>query len=285
MALKLEGLCSQREAYWFYVWWGPIYERMQPYFTSPEMREAGLELAEIGAGSALRVLDVGAGTGTLSLQVAARVGASNLTLLDQSPTMLDQARTKPALAGATCVLSDAQVLPLGDAAFDRVVSSGAIYYFPRPVEAVAEMARVTKPGGKVLAMGSLQPKPRLIRLLAQVFNRFPTEAEYVGWFEDAGLEAVRYVHVTNPWNASAYAIAVVGTVPAGGATPAGGGGKPAAAAAGGALARVRSLLSLPLAIARFGAAMAAFALLGPLQVANGWAGQRRLARERAAAGK
>ena len=83
----LEALCSQTEAYWFYWGWSRVYERMQKYFTSPEMREQGLDLAGI-SDPALQVLDVGAGTGTLSMQVLRRVPARNLTLLDQSPQML-----------------------------------------------------------------------------------------------------------------------------------------------------------------------------------------------------
>ena len=184
--MPLEGLCSQTEAYWFYFGYSRVYERLQPYFTSSEMREAGLDLAAIsGSTCTQRVLDVGAGTGTLSLQVSARVGAANVTLLDQSPQMLDQARAKPALSGARFVESDAHMLPLGDGSFDYAVSSGVIYYFPQPVVALREQLRVVRPGGRVLAMGSLQPKPRLVRFFAQVFNRFPTEEQYRSWFEEA----------------------------------------------------------------------------------------------------
>ena len=38
----MEGLCSQTEARWFYAFYSKVYERLQPYFTSSEMREAGL---------------------------------------------------------------------------------------------------------------------------------------------------------------------------------------------------------------------------------------------------
>jgi len=141
------------------------------------MREAGLNLADV-RGDHLDVLDIGAGTGTLSCQVAAR-GVKRLTLLDQSAQMLDQARAKPALANCSFVLADAsQPLPLPDAQFDRVVSSGFFYYLPNPVEGLREQMRLLRVGGKVLVMGSLAPKPWLIRFLAQTFNRFPTEDQY-----------------------------------------------------------------------------------------------------------
>ena len=93
--MPLEGLCSPDEAWLFYYGWSRVYDLMQPYFTSPEMREAGLDLADV-SGPSLDVLDMGAGTGTLSQQVVAR-GVKKLTLLDQSAQMLDQAKAKPPL--------------------------------------------------------------------------------------------------------------------------------------------------------------------------------------------
>ena len=110
--MSLEGLCSEREARWFYVGWSRVYDAMQPFFTSDEMREAGLDLLPGGINGTQQILDVGAGTGTLSLQVLKRAPDARLTLLDQSAPMLDRAKLKPALEGATFVLADAQALPL-----------------------------------------------------------------------------------------------------------------------------------------------------------------------------
>ena len=142
--MSLEGLCSEREARWFYVGWSRVYDAMQPFFTSDEMREAGLDLLPGGINGTQQILDVGAGTGTLSLQVLKRAPGARLTLLDQSAPMLDRAKLKPALEGATFVLADAQALPLDDDSFDAVVSSGSLYYYPRPVAALREqdVARV-----------------------------------------------------------------------------------------------------------------------------------------------
>ena len=268
--MPLEGLCSPTEAWLFYYGWSRVYDVMQPYFTSPEMREAGLELAGV-KGAALDVLDMGAGTGTLSLQVAAR-GVKRLTLLDQSAQMLDQARAKPPLADCNFVLADAtQPLPFDGESFDRVVSSGFFYYLPNPVEALREQMRVLKPGGRILVMGSLAPKPFLVRLLAQTFNRFPTEQEYEGWFREAGLADVQWKHISNPWNANQYAIAIVGTrspntplpprPPQPSNTP---------------VSRLRRLAYWPVAAARFGIALVAFAVVGPLQIAKAAMGMRRL---------
>ena len=250
---------------------GGRYELMQPYFTSPEMREAGLELGDVRG--PLTVLDVGAGTGTLSQQVATRIGgASRLTMIDQSAQMLNQAKAKTTLSAGTFELANCNAgLPFDNDSFDRVVSSGVFYYFPDPVGALHEQLRVVRPGGKVLVMGSLAPKPWLIRVLAQTFNRFPTEEQYAGWFAEAGAADVTWKHITNPWNTQQYAIAICGTKAPGAPQPV---RKPQAAPSVGGV--FRRLAYWPIALARFGVAVAAFCVVGPLQVMNAAAGMRRL---------
>ena len=270
----LEGLCSPTEAWLFYYGWSRIYERMQPFFTSPEMRESGLDMAEVWG--PLDVLDVGAGTGTLSQQVASRIGGSKrLSMVDQSSQMLDQAKAKPNLADGHFELANCnEALPFKDDSFDRVVSSGVFYYFPDPVHALQEQLRVVRPGGKVLVMGSLAPKPFLVRVLAQTFNRFPTEEQYRSWFMEAGCTNVQWKHVANPWNTQQYAIAIMGTKPAGfEATPLAGSTEQQQQQPSSLL---RRLAYWPVALARFGVAVAAFAVVGPLQIANAAMGMRRL---------
>jgi MPBQ/MSBQ methyltransferase len=267
--MKLEGLCSQTEAWLFYYGWSRVYDRMQPFFTSNEMREAGLDLANLNG--PLKILDVGAGTGTLSLQVAKRCGAERLTLLDQSAQMLNQAKAKLPLAPCEFVLSDAQTLPFDNDSFDRVVSSGSFYYFPDPVAALREQLRVVRPGGCVLVMGSLQPKPLFIRFFAQMFNRFPTEEQYHAWFAEAGLTDVKAIHVSNPWNAKQYAIAICGVKAPGTANPPRNLPLPDTPTT-----RLHRLAKLPLVLARFGLALGAFFVIGPLQVATAAIGMHRL---------
>lgn len=79
-----------------------------------------------------RVLDLGAGTGLLARQVAARLPACELTLLDGSPAMLDEARA--ALADrARYVVSDlADPLPAGP--WDAVVSALAVHHLDDPAK-------------------------------------------------------------------------------------------------------------------------------------------------------
>lgn len=77
---------------------------------------------------------------------------TSLTLVDVSPAMLARAASRAASLGlaATAVVADAAALPFGDAAFDCVVDAFAVCVYPDPAAALAEMARVLRPGGTAI---------------------------------------------------------------------------------------------------------------------------------------
>lgn len=101
--------------------------------------------------SGLRVLDVATGTGHTALALAD--AGAEVTGLDPTPAMLDEAR---GLARA-CGLADrvrfvegvAEALPFPDATFDIVTCRRAAHHFPDIPLAVREMARVLRPGGSL----------------------------------------------------------------------------------------------------------------------------------------
>jgi len=100
----------------------------------------------------LRVLEVACGRGGFVRELA-RAGA-RVTGCDFSSAALHAAATKVFCSNghprlADLVQGDAQSLPFGDAAFDVVVSCETIEHLPRVLEAVREMHRVTRPGGKL----------------------------------------------------------------------------------------------------------------------------------------
>jgi len=113
----------------------------------------GLELA---AGQ--RVLDVATGGGHTAAALAGRgvrVVASDLT-----PEMLAEARTLVGRTGAVGVAycaADAEALPFLDGVFDRLTCRIAPHHFPDVRAAVAEMARVTKAGGRIGIIDSVVP--------------------------------------------------------------------------------------------------------------------------------
>ena len=93
---------------------------------------------------ASRVLDIAAGTGALAL-AAARTGAQVLAT-DFSPAMVARiaARQVPNIEAQ---VMDGQALDLPDASFDAVFSFFGVFMFPDWRKGLAEMARVTRPGG------------------------------------------------------------------------------------------------------------------------------------------
>ena len=105
--------------------------------------EALLDAAGVVAG--IRVLDVCCGTGLVTAAATAR-GARTIGL-DFSPAMLHQARhAHPELQFDE---GDAEALPYAEDSFDVVVSNFGIHHVPRPDKALAEAARVLRPGGRV----------------------------------------------------------------------------------------------------------------------------------------
>lgn len=205
------------EARWFYRFVSPLYDRwVNPLFWTPEMRTAALRLARLDD-RGLEVIDVGAGTGFSTEGVVSQVDPERVTLLDQSPDQLGRARAKPALAGCSMVLGDAERLPFEADSFDRYVSCGSIEYWPDPARALSEAFRVVRPGGVALVVGPLPPSHRLARLLADIWMLFPTEAQYRVWFSAAGFSDIEITFLAAPWarpGDAPFAIAVAGVKPA-----------------------------------------------------------------------
>jgi len=96
-------------------------------------------------------LDVGCGTGALSETIARLASPARLNALDASPPYLAQARQHLSGTNARVLLGLAQQMPLRSQCFDAVVSGLALNFVPVPDEAIAEMARVARPGGIVAA--------------------------------------------------------------------------------------------------------------------------------------
>lgn len=105
--------------------------------------EAALDALEPLDG--LSHLDAGCGAG-LALQLSAERGAT-VTGLDASAGLLAFARTR--LPDADLHVGDIEALPFADASFDVVTAFNAIQYAVDPARAVAELARVSRPGGRV----------------------------------------------------------------------------------------------------------------------------------------
>jgi SAM-dependent methyltransferase len=93
-----------------------------------------------------RVLEVGCGWGELA-EWAARETGADVVALDLSPRMVELARER----GVDARIGDVQELPFDDDAFDVAIAAWMLYHVPDLDRALAELARILRPGGRLVA--------------------------------------------------------------------------------------------------------------------------------------
>jgi demethylmenaquinone methyltransferase / 2-methoxy-6-polyprenyl-1,4-benzoquinol methylase len=192
-----------------------VYDLMNSVMTAGmhhRWRERAVDLAGVGPGD--RALDVATGTGDLA--VALRGRGADVVGLDFSERMLERAREKaPDVAFEQ---GNALALPYGDGEFDAVtVGFGARNFSDLPA-GLREMARVTRPGGRVVvleitspqrpplsyffrlwfdravpAIGRVAGDPDAYSYLPSSVRRFPDPGGLAGALTAAGLVRVRWV--------------------------------------------------------------------------------------------
>ncbi|MCY1137352.1 class I SAM-dependent methyltransferase [Actinoplanes sp. Pm04-4] len=123
-----------------------------------------LEAAGVDKGT--RLLDAGTGTGTVAA-LAASQGASVLAV-DAEPSMLDIAATR--LPEGATVLATLPVLPFPAGIFDASVANFVVNHVGNPASAVAELARVTRLGGRIALTVWPSPPPTAQRLWGEIFD-------------------------------------------------------------------------------------------------------------------
>jgi demethylmenaquinone methyltransferase/2-methoxy-6-polyprenyl-1,4-benzoquinol methylase len=138
-------------------------------------RARAADLAHVGPGS--RVLDVATGTGDLAIELARRVSPGGEVVgSDFAEGMLDRARRKAAAAGGGDVRprfewADAMELPYPDDSFDATTVGFGARNFDDLGRGLAEMARVVRPGGRVVVLEITTP------------TRAPLSLFYRLWFD------------------------------------------------------------------------------------------------------
>jgi SAM-dependent methyltransferase len=139
-----QGLEGRRAAYRFAT--GP---------NAPQMAfEAVAEVAPS------RVLEVGCGPGELAARIQDELGA-NVVAVDISPRMVELARGR----GIDAHVGDAQELPFAVGEFDCAVAAWMLYHVPDPDRALAELARVLRVGGRLVAVTNAPDHLRELRAL------------------------------------------------------------------------------------------------------------------------
>ena len=160
-----------------------------------------------------RVLDVGCGPGALTGELVVRLGSSAVAAVDPSASFVSAARERN--SGVDVRLAPAEALPFGDDEFDAALAQLVVHFMRDPVAGLREMARVTRPGGAVVACvwdhaGGQGPLSAFWEAVHSIDPDAPDESDLAGareghlaeLFAAAGLEAIEPTvlssHVEHP---------------------------------------------------------------------------------------
>lgn len=137
-------------------------------------RQLMLRPARLRRGEA--VLDVSCGTGSLALLAKSQVGPEGKVHgIDASDEMIAYAREKASRAGVDVGfdVAPAQQLPFAESSFDVILNTLALHHLPKPsrYQAMGEMRRVLKPGGRVLIEDFAEGRHQARGLFAGIKNR------------------------------------------------------------------------------------------------------------------
>ena len=195
-----------------------VYDLMNSVMTAGlhhRWRERAADLAALEPGG--RALDVASGTGDLAIELARRVGPTGeIVGSDFSEAMLDRAREKS--AAVRWEWANALNLPYPDDSFDAATVGFGARNFSDLDRGLGEMARVVRPGGRVVvleitvpqrpplatffsiwfdrvvpALGRIAGDPDAYAYLPSSVKRFPGPEALGGVLARAGLEDVRWI--------------------------------------------------------------------------------------------
>lgn len=167
-----------------YARWAPVYDRTFGKVTDAGRRRAVFYVnAREG-----RVLEVGVGTG---LSLPHYKPSLQVTGIDFSAEMLEKARERVAREGVGNIEAlrqmDARSLDFPDDHFDTVVAMHVLSVVPEPERVMSEIARVVKPGGKVVITNHFKREDGVLGALEKVTAPL---ANVIGWHSDFALERV-----------------------------------------------------------------------------------------------
>ncbi|MGR3761606.1 class I SAM-dependent methyltransferase [Roseobacteraceae bacterium NS-SX3] len=167
-----------------YARWAPIYDKTFGAVTNTGRRRAAAYINSRGGA----VLEVGVGTGLSLPHYAPHL---QVTGIDFSEDMLKKAREKVEELGLSQVEAlrqmDARTLDFPDNSFDTVAAMHVLSVVPEPEQVMREIARVCKPGGKVVITNHFKREQGFLASIEKISAPF---ANVLGWHSDFEIETV-----------------------------------------------------------------------------------------------
>jgi len=128
-------------------------------------RDLDLLVEHLGMRPGAAVLDIATGTGFTAFALAAR--GARVVGLDLTPAMLHEARRLGEDTRIAWIAGDAEALPFADRSFDAVTVRRAPHHFPYLRQALLEMRRVVRPGGRIGIVDQVPPEDEAGRVLME----------------------------------------------------------------------------------------------------------------------
>ncbi len=156
---------------------------MRRTFFGEGVRDAAIAAADINSSSI--VVDVGIGTGFIAEGALAAGG--RVIGVDSSDHMLEEARQRFGLARFEARSGDIESLPVGTGEVDVVLGNMVLHHAADPPRAILEMARVLKPGGRIVITDADTHHHEWLR--TEQHDRWLgfERGNIIRWFQDAGL--------------------------------------------------------------------------------------------------
>lgn len=179
----------------------PLYDLFEKVYNGKVYSGTGAKVAEFIEPSDT-VLECACGTGAISISIAPK--CRRLIATDFAAGMLRQAEKKCRKFGNVIVRrADITALKCKDNRFDKVVAGNVIHLLPNPEQALHELERVVKPGGRIIiptyinmSKGTGTAAVKFITLLGADFKRQFDLESYKQFFADMGYANVEY-HVVD----------------------------------------------------------------------------------------
>lgn len=160
------------------------WEIMRTSFYSKEVREKAYAVAAVRAGQV--AADIGAGSGFMTEGLVQQ--GLKVIAIDQSQAMLDELGKR--FEGVDRRLSTGDHLPIDDVMVDHAFANMYLHHVEDPSTAIKEMARIVKPGGKVVITDLDEHAHEFLR--TEHHDRWMgfKRADLMKWFAGAGLKDV-----------------------------------------------------------------------------------------------